>query len=437
MDRPKTRYVRSGEIAIAYQVHGSGAYDLLLNHGTGSNIETVWGLPEAVRLFERLGRFARVIRYDRRDSGLSDPIKDDLTLEAHAEDALAVMDAVGAESPVLMGGLDGARSLALLAATHPTRVGGLIAFAATARGVAANAPEFAETAAQGIADLANWPDPLLPLYAPGWLDDPGRSDRLRRYIQTSVAPRQAARLLRMSLISDISKVLPLVQAPTLVLRPRDLEVVQADAVREFATLIPSAEYREMPGDAQFIFALDIDVVADIIEEFVTGTSPAPPTTRILATVLFTDLVDSTRRAAQLGDRAWAEILGRHLAQARTAVSSHGGETMKTTGDGILAVFTGPAQSVRCAERIASDARHLGLGIRAGVHTGEVERTADDVSGIAVHLAARIMSLAKADEILVSRTVRDLVIGSELAFSDHGEHKLKGIPDRWMVYAAGT
>jgi class 3 adenylate cyclase len=431
---PETHYARSGELAIAYQVHGAGDHDLLLNSGTASNIETVWRLPEAARLYDRLGQFARVIRYDRRDSGLSDPIKDDLTLEAHAEDALAVMDAVEARRPVVVGSLDGARSLALLAATRPERVGGLIALSPSARGSAASNPEFAESAEQAVADLADFPGRITGLYAPQWAADPVRNDRLRRYFQTAASPRQAARLLRMSLTSDISEALPLVQVPTLVLHPRDLKMVTVDVVREFTDLIPGARLREIPGDAGAIFALDVELVADIVEEFVTGAAPAAPTNRILATVLFTDLVDSTRRAAQSGDRTWASVLDRHLAATRAAVEAHAGETIKTTGDGVLALFTGPAQGVRCAAQVIADARDSGLEVRTGLHIGEVERTHDDVAGLAVHLAARIMSLAGSGEILASRTVRDLVIGSELTFTDRGEHELKGIPDRWSLYA---
>lgn len=435
MERPLTRYARSGELAIAYQVHGSGDKDLLFNHGTASNIETAWQLPEAVRLFERLGRFARVIRYDRRDTGLSDPIRDDLTLEAHADDALAVMEATGAQQPVLVGSVDGARSLALLAATRPERVGGLIALAPTVRGAAAASGRFAKLASQAVTDFADYPGRLVEAYAPSLAKDPARRDRVSRYFQTSVSPRQAARLLRMSMSSDISDALPLVQAPTLAIHARDSVMTSIDETREFAGMISGAVVREIPGDAAFMYALDVDLLADIIEEFATGTRPAPLTDRVLATVLFTDLVDSTKRAAGAGDRAWAETLDRHLAATRVAVAAHGGETIKTTGDGVLALFTGPAQGVRCAEQVIADSQGLGLDVRTGVHTGEVERTRDDVAGLAVHLAARIMSLADAGEILVSRTVRDLVVGSELTFADRGEHDLKGIPDRWDLYAA--
>lgn len=206
-------------------------------------------------------------------------------------------------------------------------------------------------------------------------------------------------------------------------------------MREFTDLIPGARLREIPGDAAAIFALDVDLIADIVEEFVTGAAPVLPTNRILATVMFTDLVDSTKRAAQSGDRAWANSLDRHLAATRAAVEAHGGQTVKTTGDGVLALFTGPAQGVRCAEQVIADAHGLGLDVRTGLHTGEVERTRDDVAGVAVHLAARITGQAHAGEILVSRTVRDLVIGSELSFTERGEHELKGIPDRWTIYAA--
>jgi class 3 adenylate cyclase len=253
-------------------------------------------------------------------------------------------------------------------------------------------------------------------------------------VRTAVTPRQAERLLRMSLTSDVSDVVPLVQAPLLALHPRDLTMVPAEAVREFADLAPNGAFREIPGDSALTFALDPDLLADVIEEFVTGTAPAPPTNRVLATVLFTDLVGSTERAAQAGDRAWADLLERHFADARATVTAFGGETVKTTGDGVLATFTGPAQAVRCTERIIAGARGLGLDLRTGLHTGEIERTGDDVAGLAVHLAARIMGLGQSGEILVSRTVRDLVIGSELTFTERGEHDLKGIPDRWALYA---
>ncbi len=386
-------------------------------------------------MIERLGRFARVVQYDRRDAGLSDPSRDDLTLEAHADDALAVMDAADAPRPVLIGSVEGARSLALLAATRPERVGGLIAFSASARGAATSSPELADSASQAIAEMTDWPGPIPELYAPQWAADPIRIERFRRYIQTAATPRQGARLLRMSLVSDISEALPLVQAPTLVICPRDLKMIPADVVREFANLIPGARLREIPGDAATTFALDVELIADIIEEFVTGAEPTTPTSRVLATVLFTDLVDSTRRAAHSGDRAWAIVLDRHLAATRAAVQTHGGQTIKTTGDGALALFTGPAQGVRCAAQIISDARDQGLDVRTGLHTGEVERTSDDVAGLAVHLAARIMGLAQPGEILASRTVRDLVIGSELHFTDRGAHELKGIPDCWNLYAA--
>jgi len=285
-----------------------------------------------------------------------------------------------------------------------------------------------------LAEL-DWPGPTLAAWAPEWAQDPASSALLRRYIQTTCSPRQAERLMRLSLTSDVTEVLPLVQVPTLVLRAQDAPMPPAEAVREFADLIPGAIYREFPGSAVFLYAVDPELLADVIEEFVTGTAPAPVSSRVLATVLFTDLVGSTARAASAGDRAWAELLERHHDAVRGAVAAHGGETVKTLGDGVLALFTGPAQGVRCAQRVVHDAEGLGLEVRTGLHTGEVERAGDDVAGLAVHLAARIMGLAQAGEILASRTVRDLVIGSELHFTDRGEHELKGIPDRWAVYAA--
>jgi class 3 adenylate cyclase len=431
--RPETHYARSGELAIAYQVHGDGPYDLVFSGTVASNVETVWDLPEAHRLFERLGGFARVIRFDRRDTGISDPIKDDLTLEAHASDALAVMDAVGAERPVLLGGSDGARSLAALAALHPNRVGRLIAVAATARGGAVAAPEVAEAAARSLAGL-DWPGSVMDLWAPEWAHDPVRRDRANRYIRTSATPRQARRLIEMSLRSDLSDVLPVIQVPTLVLWPENAPGEEA-MCREFADLIPGATYQLLPGSALLLYALDVDLLADVIEEFVTGTVPRPPSSRVLASVLFTDLVESTAHARRVGDRAWSDLLERHHAAIGAAVVGHGGEVVKNLGDGVLAVFSGPAQAVRCARRIAGDARAAGLELRSGIHAGEVERGDGDIAGLAVHLAARIMGRAGAGEVLVSRTVKDLVVGSELRFEARGEHLLKGFDEPWTVFAA--
>jgi class 3 adenylate cyclase len=430
---PETRYARSGELAIAYQVHGEGEHDLLFSGTVASNVETVWTLPEAHRFFERLGRFARVIRFDRRDTGVSDPIRDDLTLESHVADALAVMDAVGAVRPMLFGGLDGARSLAALAATRPERAAGLIALTPTVRGPVVDSPELAEVVVAGLVD-DNWPARLIDIWAPGWTADPARLDRAVRYVRTSVGPRQARRLFEMSLRSDISEVLPLVQAPTLVLAPEDAQFPEASQ-REFAELIPGAVFRRIPGDALMVYALDVDLIADMIEEFVTGTAPAPVSSRVLATVLFTDVVGSTGRVAQVGDAEWARLLQAHHATVAAAVAAHDGELVKTLGDGVLAVFSGPAQGVRCAAQAIAEARAAGLELRTGLHTGEVERVSDDVAGLAVHLAARIMDRAGPGEVLVSRTVKDLVVGSRLRFEDRGEHELKGIPERWALYAA--
>jgi class 3 adenylate cyclase len=433
VDRPNTRYARSGDLRIAYQVHGSGAHDILFLGATQANLETAWQFPEAARLFERLGRFARVIRFDRRDHGLSDATED-LTLEAFADDALAVMDAVGAERPVLLGALDGARSLAVLASTRPDRVGALIALSPSARSLILDDEELASAVTKAAAegDLAA----SAGLLAPRYTADPARSDRLTRSIQSTVTPLQAERFMRMTLASDVTAVLPLVQAPALVLHPVD-SAIPADSAREFADLIPGARFQGLPGADLFIYVLDPDPLADLIEQFVTGSAPAPITNRVLATVLFTDVVDSTRHAAHTGDRVWSGILDRHLAATQATVAAHDGQMIKTTGDGVLALFTGPAHGVRCAERIRAEASALGLELRAGVHTGEVERSSDDVSGLAVALAARITSLAGAGEILVSRTVKDLVIGSELTFTDRGEHQLKGIPDRWSIYGVAA
>ena len=433
MTAPETRYVRNGDIAIAYQVHGSGEHDLLFSGSVASNLETVQDLPEASRFFERLERFARVIRFDRRDTGVSDPIRDDLALEAHAADALAVMDVTGSRRPFVLGALDGARSLAVLAATDPGRVAGLIAISPTARGGPMLVPELREIVSAAITD-PTWPRPLLEFWAPSLCRNPESRRRFERYVRTSATPRQAERLLSMSMQSNVTEVLSLVQAPTLVLHPTGA-MLPAEPVREFAELIDGAVYEEIEGDAAVVYGLDVDWLAERIEAFMTGTAPKPASNRVLATIMFTDLVGSTERAAELGDREWTSLLSRHLAGTGAAIVAAGGETVKTLGDGVLALFTGPAQAVRCAGVITEEAAALGIGVRIGIHTGEVERSRDDVAGLAVHLAARIMARADAGEILVSRTVRDLVVGSGLGFVDRGEHELKGISERWAVYAA--
>lgn len=432
---PETHYASSGELSIGYQVHGSGAHDLLFSGTTASNVETVWSLPEAHRLFERLGRFARVIRFDRRDTGISDPIRDDLTLEAHAADALAVLDAVGAERAVLLGGAEGSRSMAALAATHPERVVSLLAIAPAARGIATEASHIIEEAVRAIVDH-NWPGGVVDLWAPDAVDDPAQYDRFARYMRTSMTPRQLRRVIEMSLRSDLSEVLPHVQAPTLVLWPQGSAFPEASS-REFARLIPGAIFRPIPGPAIMLYAMDVDRLADVIEEWVTGTAPRPVNSRVLASVLFTDLVGSTARAASLGDRAWTTLLSHHHRDVEETVRQHGGEVIKLLGDGALATFSGPTQAVRCAQVVISQAGHLDLAVRAGVHTGEVERSDNDIAGLAVHVAARISALAEGGEILVSRTVKDLVVGSELRFDARGEHTLKGVPDQWPLFAPTT
>jgi class 3 adenylate cyclase len=430
---PETHYARSGDVMIGYQVFGSGERDLLFTGGSAANIETCWALPEINHFFGRLARFVRVLFFDRRDTGISDPVRDDLTLEAHVSDALAVMEAVGSEQPVLAGATDGGRCFAALAAAHPDRAGGLIALAPTVRGGADASPEVVEEMVESIAS-PDYPAQMVEAFAPEWAADPERRGRFLHYMRTTCSPRQAQRLLRMSMSRDLSEVLPLVQAPTLVLCPEDVRVFAPDAIRDFAELIPRAEFREIPGAGTFFALLDPDAMADVIEEFVTGRAPAPVTNRVLASVLFTDLVGSTERASKLGDAAWGELLERHQTAARGAVEGHGGRTVKTLGDGVLATFAGPAQAIRCARDIIAASDALGLEVRSGVHTGEVEVGADDIRGLAVHLAARIMALASAGETLVSRTVCDLVVGSELSFADRGEHELKGIDEPWHLYA---
>ena len=374
-----------------------------------------------------------MIHFDRRDTGLSDPARTDLTLEAHVQDALAVMDAVGADRPVLLGNADAARSLARARGDAPGSR--RLRWSCSARRHGASSTCRARRRRSAARSPISTRSPRSPeFFAPGYAADPVRAQRLERGLQSTLTPFQVERLLEMSLVSDVTEVLPLVQAPTLVLQPADA-LIPGEAVREFADLIPGARFRELPGSDMFIVVRDPDELADAIEEFVTGTTPAPVTNRVLATVLFTDLVDSTRRAAH-GRRSRLggdprPALRRH---ARAPSRPTAGRPSRRRATGCSPSSPARPTAVRCAQELIAAAHDLGLELRTGLHTGEVERTGEDVAGLAVHLAARIMSLAGGGEILVSRTVKDLVIGSELTFTERGEHELKGIPDRWLVYA---
>ena len=438
MSTAPVQYARSGDVNVAYQVTGDGPFDLVLIHGFFSHLEIDWELPASRYVNDRLGSFARVLRFDKRGTGLSDRNVGLPDLESRMDDVRVVMDAVGSESATLFGYSEGGPLAALFAATYPERVRALVLYGTYAKRRdpdddypwaptwderVAIAAEFEETWGSNVDLGTMWPDP-----------DEAEAAWFHRRGRAALSPAGARDLILMNSRVDVRDILPTIQCPTLVLHRTGDRDASIDEGRYIAARIPGARFVELPGDDHTLVA-DPRVVLDEVEEFLTGVRPKPSTDRVLATILFTDLVGSTQRATRLGDAAWAELLGRHDATIRTELERFGGEEIDTAGDGFLALFDGPARAIRCGLAIRESLGGLGLEVRAGVHTGEVERpVGEKPRGIAVHVGARVMSLAGAGEVLVSSTTHDLVAGSGLDFEDRGEHVLKGVESARRVYA---
>jgi pimeloyl-ACP methyl ester carboxylesterase len=438
---PTTRYARSGEATIAYQVAGEGALDLLFLPGWVSQIEQLWEGPALRRFLERLAVFSRLILFDRRGSGLSDGAGDSFTLEHEARDALAVLDAVGSERAALLTyGLGGPVG-ALLAADHPERVGALIMYASIARTSWAPDYEWAMT----VADRAEWTErtvaawgesdgPGLSLVAPSMADDPGLTTWFARLQRLAASPSAARTLLSSAVDLDVRETLPRIRVPTLVMHRAGDTAWDPRHSRYLAEHIPGARHVELEGVDSLPFVGDSDAVLEEIEEFLTGARGGAEPARALLTVMFTDIVDATAHAARLGDARWRDLLADHDAQVREQLARFGGREVKTVGDGFLATFAGPpSRALRCGLAIAAAARELGLEVRVGAHTGECELIGEDVGGMAVHIAARIAALAGAGEVLVSGTVFGTVVGGPFAFTDRGFHQLKGTPGHWPLF----
>ena len=429
--RPETRYAKSGDLNIAYQVVGDAELDLIYVPGLISNVELMWDEPAHAHVLDRLASFSRLILFDKRGTGLSDPVPLDRlpTLEERMDDVRAVLDAVECEQAALFGFSEGGLMSVLFAATYPQRITALALYGIFAKRIWSPDYPWApkpEARAREIEELEqNWSHTMdLDKLAPS--EDEAFRNRLAQYFRRSASPGAAVALMRMNTQIDVRDVLPSIQAPTLVLhRADDLDANVAEG-RWLAEQIPGAKFVELPGDAHTLWAGDTDAVVDEIEEFLTGARRGPEPDRVLATVLFTDIVGSTRQAMKLGDRRWRELLERHHAVVRKELDRFNGRELDTAGDGFLATFDGPARAIRCAYAIENGVRGLGLEVRAGVHTGECELFADKVAGLAVHTGARIASEAQAREVLVSQTVKDLVAGSGISFEDRGEHELKGV-----------
>jgi pimeloyl-ACP methyl ester carboxylesterase len=445
MEAPEVRYAKRPDgVSIAYQVGGQGPIDLVFVPGFISHLDMHWTEPGFARFAERLGTFARYVMYDKPGTGLSDPIPYVPDLEERARDVTVVMDAVGMPRASLMGYSEGAPAALLLAATAPERVTSVVLFGAVVVGepddeqladFGMTRDEYSAAFGQVESVVAEWGSGrLVEVLTPDHAN-PARRRFFGIFERAAASPSMAQALVEAVRRIDVSPILASVNVPTLVLH-RDGDFVPIANARVIAQRVPGARLVELPGSDHAFWLTGADDVLCEMEEFLTGVRAPARVDRVLATVMFTDIVESTRRAAELGDAAWREVLEGHEAAARDVVAAHGGRVVKSLGDGHLSVFDGPARAIRCALELRDRAAADGVRLRCGVHTGECESMGDDVGGLAVHIGARVGALAGAGEVLVSSTVKDLVVGSGMEFADRGEHELKGVPGRWRIYAAG-
>jgi class 3 adenylate cyclase len=433
------RYAKSGDIHIAYAVEGDGPIDLVWIPPWVSQVEYLWAEPSLERVMARLTQFARVITFDRRGSGLSDPFFGAPTLEDQMDDVLAVMDAAGSESAAICGTLEGGPMAALFAATHPDRTDALVLYATFVR--ATWAPDYdwawsAEERDRRMDQLIeHWGEGLVASgVAPSQAADPSFMEWAGRLERLAASPSTIRRILKLIGEFDVRDVLPSIRVPTLVMHRAGDTFIKVEHSRYIASKIPGARYVELEGDENMFPLGDSEALIGEIEEFLTGTRHEREPDRMLATVLFTDICDSTSRAAEMGDRGWRFLLERHDALFRQALERHRGREVKRTGDGFLATFDGPARAIRCAASLTEAMGSLGLQVRAGLHTGELEVMDGDLGGLAVHIASRVMGAAGPNEVLVSGTVKDLVVGSGIEFEDRGERELRGVPGEWRLFA---
>jgi pimeloyl-ACP methyl ester carboxylesterase len=441
MIQPKTSYARNGDVNIAYQIIGDGPLDLLFIPPFVSHLDLYWAGPEAAAFFSRLASFSRLILFDKRGTGLSDPAPSAATLEERIEDVHAVLDACGSQRAALFGLSEGGPMSLLFAATYPERTTALITFGSFAKLLPA--PGYLwETRERSDELRASWTDALenhwgegkaLASFMPSLGSGANAQRMLGMFERAAASPAMVLALDRFNTEIDVTQVLPVIGVPTLVLHRTD-DLVPIALGRYVAEHVPGARFVELAGNDHMPWVGDSDAVVDEVEQFLTGERRASESNRVLATVLFTDIAGSTVRAAELGDRRWSELLETHHTRVRALLAHYHGREVDTAGDGFLATFDGPTPAIRCAEEITAAVQTIGLEVRAGVHTGEILLAGDDVRGIAVHIGARIAAMAGAGEVLVSSTVRDLVTGSGMRFDDRGLHSLKGVPGEWQLLA---
>jgi class 3 adenylate cyclase len=443
MHGPETRYVSVSGADVAYQVLSEGPLDLLYFYGMGSHIEFAWESPAYADFYMRLAAFSRLIMFDRRGTGSSDGISRNAipTWEEWTEDIVAVLDAAGSRRACILAAIDSGPIAILFAAMHPERVSALVLFNTTARFVEADdypigvAPEAADALVQFIA--TGWgTEELTRLANPSMADDAEWIRFSSKAIRLSATPSTAAVLFDYILRNDVRQALPLIQAPTLVLHAKDNALVPITQGRYLAEHIDGATFVELPG-GDSTTTPELYVIADEVAEFLTGERPVVEVERILTTVVFTDIVGSTARAASLGDQQWRALLDSHDRTVRDELRRFRGREINTTGDGFVASFDGPGRAIRCAQAISQSTHKLGIELRIGLHTGECEVRGDDLGGLAVHIAARVGALAGPGDIVVSGTVKDLVVGSGIEFVDRGDHELKGVPGSWKLFAVAA
>jgi class 3 adenylate cyclase len=443
---PDVQYARSGDVAIAYQVVGEGPIDLVFFRSMGGDLLSTWDHPLSRRHVEGLASFSRVLMLDKRGTGLSDRVREVPTLESRMDDARAVMDAVGSEKALFWTGHEGTRMAILFAATYPDRTAGLMLLDPWVRGLWAPGYPWAPTEEKWrlrIADVRErWGTreyflPMLRDWAPGVADDERFQDWFVEHMRRSMSPGAAVAFHRMIAEADVSDVLPSVRVPVLVLTGAS----DRDESKHVADHIAGSEFAEIPGFEGVWTWIEDDVheftigtLARFAKRIAEGREPEPD--RVLATILFTDIVNSTPRTVELGDRGWRDLLERHNSVVRSRLGEFRGQELDTAGDGFFASFDGPGRAIACARALVDDLRSIGLDVRAGVHTGEFDRLETKLTGIGVAVGARVASHAGAGEVLVSSTVKDLVAGSGLEFTERGLFELKGVPGEWRLYAVG-
>lgn len=436
----ETRYAKSGDLNIAYQVFGDGTLNVVYIPGWVSNVENIWIFPEFIEFADKLSQFARVILLDRRGTGLSDPVADPPTLEERMDDVRAVMDAAGWERAAIFGVSEGGPMAITFAATYPERVLALVLYGTFARmtraeGYPIGLPLDGATTWLDSIETQWGKGEMSKLFVPNRAQDQELVRAFGRLERFAMSPGTAQKLFRLLFETDVRDVLPSVRVPTLVIHRAGDKPVRVDHARYMAERIPGAKLIVLDGDDHVPFLGDSDTLLAEVREFLTGERAVPEVDRILTTILFCDIVDSTKRASELGDREWKALLSRFHAVANEKLKQFRGRLLDTAGDGLFAAFDGPARAVRCGEALSTAVSPMNIQLRVGVHTGECEVLDDKYSGIAVHIGARVASAAEPGHVLVTSTVKDLVVGSGIQFEDTGPHTLKGVPGEWRLYHA--